>query len=200
MISLIVMASGMSKRFGENKLLFKAFNGMPIVENILLKLSDRAFRGDERLLVCRDEEVRQMGRKYGFTIIDNSKYREGKSASVKAGVRASDSKNRGLMFFVGDQPFISIETISRIKDKGIEENKIVVPLYTDDSGKERRGNPVYFPSRFKEDLLKLEGDDGGSIVIRSNLDEVLFYRVGDSSEFFDIDRKSDLEKIKGELR
>jgi len=95
------------------------------------------------------------------------------------------------MFMVGDQPFLNplvINTLIAI----FKENPrhIIVPVY---NGK--RGNPVIFPSQFKNDLLTLSGDGGGRIIIEKSRNSVKLVEIGDSSVGCDIDTQEEYEKI-----
>lgn len=198
MISFIIMASGLSRRFGENKLLFKPFENRPMIENIFKILEDEKFEEDEKIVVYKDLEIKRIADKFNFKSVENRRYTYGKSESIKCGVRNASDETEGFMFLVGDQPFISRETIKRLKEKGIKEKNIVVPIYKDNYGKMRRGNPIYFPRKFKKELLNLTSDDGGINIIEANKEKIIFYEVGSSIEFFDIDTKEDLIKLKGD--
>ncbi|MDO5708174.1 MAG: NTP transferase domain-containing protein [Andreesenia angusta] len=189
------MASGMSRRFGSNKLMIKDINNKPLLENILERLSNYVFDQDEKILIYRDEEIKSLGDKYDFKTVLNNEYLQGKSASIKLGVNNSNLDSLGYMFFVGDQPMISYETIKAIRDRGVLKDKIIVPIYYENEIK-KIGNPLYFPKRFAKDLLKLDKDDGGRTLIDYYEDEVIYLKIGSPIEFFDIDRKEDLNKFK----
>ncbi len=214
MISLIVMASGLARRFGENKLLSE-LDGKPVAEHILKKLSSiSGLESDyEKILVCRNEELKELGEKYGFKTVENTEYEKGQSESVKAGILSASDSTRGYMFFVADQPFVSCETVKKIAKVGLEnKSSIVIPVLENDlnlkserevsvagiSGEpqrtdsKKRGNPVFFPADLKMELLELRGDSGGREVISKNKDRLIFVGIDDSLEFFDIDTKEDL--------
>ena len=70
MINAIIMASGLSKRMGENKLLLK-YKNIPLVEHVLKEIKKCDF--NEVILVSQYEEVLNLGKKYNFKIIKNEK-------------------------------------------------------------------------------------------------------------------------------
>ena len=188
MVNAIIMASGLSKRMGENKLLLK-YKEIPVVEHVIREVSKCKF--NEVILVSQYDEVLKIGEKYEFKLIKNNNLEIGQSESIKLGLKSS-TKCDGFMFFVGDQPKVSIKYINKLIDS-FEKNKdnIVIPKYEN-----RCGNPVIFPYDKKNDLLLLNGDEKGKKVI-NNSNQVISVDV-DEEMLFDIDTKEDYEKIKGE--
>ncbi|UTC64698.1 NTP transferase domain-containing protein [Treponema sp. OMZ 788] len=93
------------------------------------------------------------------------------------------------MFFTADQPFLKISTIKNLLEL-YSKNKeyIIYPKYGDD-----RGSPVIIPSKYRQDLLKLEKDKGGASLI--NEDNSKFLIVENTIEGFDIDDMETYEKI-----
>jgi molybdenum cofactor cytidylyltransferase len=59
---------------------------------------------------------------------------------------------------------------------------IIVPLY---DGK--RGNPVLFSVKYREQLLSLEGDIGGRKIIQNEMENVCFENIYDKAAGLDID-------------
>ncbi|QQK07964.1 nucleotidyltransferase family protein [Miniphocaeibacter halophilus] len=189
-VSCIVMASGMSKRMNENKLLL-TLNKKMIFEYILDTISRIDF--DEVIVVTRFKEIIDYSKKYKYKVVINKNFEEGQASSIRLGVNSA-KKNNDYMFFVADQPFIREKTINYILEKNKEnKGKIIVPYYNG-----LKGNPVVFGNIFRKDLLNLSGDKGGSIVIKQNKDRVknIFIKTEDSFENFDIDNKKDYEVLK----
>ena len=93
------------------------------------------------------------------------------------------------MFFVADQPLINQKDIEKLI-RVFRENKdfIVIPKY-----KEKRGNPVIYPSLYKEEILRLEGDKGGKSIIKSS-NKIKYVEVEEDT-LFDIDNKDDFNKL-----
>ena len=158
MITAIVMASGFSKRMGLNKLLMK-YNDKFLIEHTLEKISQCDFA--EKIIVTQYEEIEKLTD--NFKVVINENAHKGQSESIKLGVKSSE-KCDGYMFFVADQPLINQKDIEKLI-RVFRENKdfIVIPKY-----KEKRGNPVIYPSLYKEEILRLEGDKGGKSIIKSS--------------------------------
>ena len=183
MITAIVMASGFSKRMGLNKLLMK-YNDKFLIEHTLEKISQCDF--EEKIIVTQYEEIEKLTD--NFKVVINENAHKGQSESIKLGVKSSE-KCDGYMFFVADQPLINQKDIEKLI-RVFRENKdfIVIPKY-----KEKHGNPVIYPSLYKEEILRLEGDKGGKSIIKSS-NKIKYVEVEEDT-LFDIDNKDDFNKL-----
>lgn len=153
-VSGVVLASGLSRRMGANKLLLP-IGGIPVIEKVIAAASDSML--EEIILVCTDDKIASIGRKYGAVIVNNLEPQLGQSNSVRLGVENSRTGTEGYMFMVGDQPFITAEVINRLLVSFSKEKcSAAVPFYNG-----QRGNPVVFSSGLKSKLLGLSGDAGG---------------------------------------
>ena len=185
MISAIVMASGFSSRMGQNKLLMK-YNDKFLIEHTLDIISKCDFK--EKILVTQYEEIKKSGEKLNFKVVTNKFPNNGQSESIKLGIKNS-IESEGYMFFVGDQPLLDRNDIEKlIKVFKEDTSYIVIPKY-----KGRRGNPVIYPSIYKEQILKLQGDKGGKTIIKSS-DKIKYVDVLENT-LFDIDNIDDFNNL-----
>lgn len=184
-INAIVMASGLSKRMGENKL-FLDFKGKEIYKHTLDLLKELDL--NKVIVVSSYDQILNEAKEMGFEAIHNDDNEVGKSSSIRLGTQACD--NESLMYFVADQPLLTIETCNKLIDAYKENEVITYPVVND-----RRGAPVIFPNSYKEDLLKLEGDQGGMILAYKQ--EVNKVEIDDESELLDIDTVKAYEDMKG---
>jgi molybdenum cofactor cytidylyltransferase len=186
-VSAIVMASGMSKRMNRDKLLMK-MNDMQIFEYILDTIIKCNFY--DKTVVAKDEEILKKSKSLGFNAVKNTEYEKGQSRSIVLGMENS-KKAHGYMFFVADQPFVSVETVNIMLDS-FEKNpgSIIVPRC-----KDKNRNPVIFPLVLREEILMLCGDNGGKAVIIKNKDKIVFVDIDREEEFMDIDTMEDYENV-----
>lgn len=190
-ITAIVLASGLSRRMGCNKLLLN-FNGIPMISHVLKLLKDFDFR--EVLVVTGYSEIEQIARMFDYRSVLNDHPEIGQSHSVVLGVTASPDSG-GWLFFNGDMPQLKAGTVRKILDTA-EENKsesrekIVVPRYGGSPGQ-----PVYFPSAFYGELTALTGDQGGRQVIRRHSSDVYYVDIEEAEQGMDIDTPEDLTRI-----
>jgi len=179
-ISGIILAAGLSKRMGGNKLLLPV-GGVPVIERILAA-ADRSKLG-EVVLVCASDEIASIGRKYGAKLVHNPAPELGQSQSVRLGAENSCPAAEGFMFLVGDQPFITDSIINQLIESFSQENcSAVVPLYNGN-----RGNPVIFSSLLRDRLLSLRGDAGGRTLLEGLEGHIVAVEFDNDTIGFDID-------------
>lgn len=185
------MASGFSNRMKQDKLLLK-IGGKTLIERVIdscvhSKLSDI-------ILVYRKDEIRDLALNSKVRVIKNENAYKGQSESIKLGVKNVRSDSKGIMFIVGDQPFLDAITINELITEFESDNeKIIIPVYNGN-----KGNPTVFPSSFKDEFFSLEGDIGGKYVISKNLEKVKYIDIENYIAGVDMDTKEEYEKMKGE--
>lgn len=187
-INCILLAAGKSSRFNGNKLLEK-FNNKPLVSHIIEKVIKLKF--NNVIMVTNNIEIERIAKENNVTIVRNPNPEYGQSHSLHLGMNI-DGNCDAYMFFVCDQPMLSIETIRQMVELYETSNKGIVCA----SYESKFGNPVIFSAKYKEALLRISGDVGGRIIIQSNLDDVVTYEVWDEVELLDIDSVNDLEYLK----
>jgi len=183
----IILASGFSRRMGQNKLLMK-IKEETIIEKVINEV--KKSKVEKIYIVTNNEEIKSIAYKSDIEVIENKDAIKGQSESIKLAVK--EIKEKGdFMFFCGDQPFIDFITINNlINESKKNKNKIIVPIF-----ESRKGNPVIFPENFRLDLLNIEGDVGGRYIIKSNKDKVVFFEVNKEIFLKDIDNNEEYKEI-----
>ncbi|MDO5048099.1 MAG: nucleotidyltransferase family protein [Anaerococcus sp.] len=184
-ISAIIMASGLSERMGTNKLLMKVFD-KKLYQQTLDLVEKVGF--DQVILVSSYKEILEDGENRGFISLYNENNIVGKSESIKLGVN-NTKEDSAMMFFVADQPLLSLETVKVLIEEFRKNPMITYPRST-----KRRGAPVIFPSQYRDDLLNLTYDQGGMVLVKDdNKNEVL---IEDVRELWDVDTYENLMEIR----
>jgi len=155
-VSCVILAAGCSKRMGKNKLALK-LKGKTILEHTV----NNALKSKvgEVIVVTRPTNgwVKNIFPEHIVKTVINPLYRQGVSTSLKTGLTALHPLSQGVVFALGDQPFITTEVYnSLIENYASKMNLVTCPLF-----KEKRGNPVLFDRRTWPLLLNLKGDIGG---------------------------------------
>lgn len=186
MVSAILLAAGESQRMGRPKQLLPFGSSTILGKTIDNLLSSRA---DEVIVVLgtRAGAMKQVIAGRQVKVVVNPDYRKGMSASLIAGLERVDSKAQWVMVALADQPLIDKDTYNRLIEGALGcDMGIILPTY-----RSKRGNPVIFSIKYKDELLGLEGDVGGREILRKHPDDILEVAVGSEGVTIDINNLDD---------
>ena len=190
----VVLAAGMSQRFGQPKQLAKLDNKIMLEWVLDSALTSRLARV---VLVVGHEHpkiIQALGSKTNhprLKIVINDRYQQGQSGSLQVGLRNVQKNFDSVMFILGDQPKLRSDTIDLLLESfWNSEKSICVPVC---SG--IRGNPTIFSRAAYASLMAIEGDIGAREIIRTNQEHILYVELDDPQSFVDIDSPQDLELL-----
>ena len=186
MVSAILLAAGESQRMGRPKQLLPFGSSTILGKTIDNLLSSRA---DEVIVVLgtRAGAMKQVIAGRQVKVVVNPDYRKGMSASLIVGLERVDSKAQWVMVALADQPLIDKDTYNRLIEGALGcDMGIILPTY-----RSKRGNPVIFSIKYKDELLGLEGDVGGREILRKHPDDILEVAVGSEGVTIDINNLDD---------
>lgn len=188
-VTAIILAAGLGRRMNGDKLHLK-LNGKEIIDTVLSTVSSVAFK--ETIVVTNDPVIAAKANLLNLTPVPNLEAPTGQSTSIIKGILASGNNTSGYLFIMGDQPLLSKDTLEVIL-KAFEESptSIILPMYG-----EKSGSPVLFPSTLKTELLSLQGDFGGKVVLKNHPELIKKVAISSHQELFDVDTKEDYEAIK----
>ena len=186
-VGCLLMAAGNAERFGENKLLCAAWDGRSLIEHALDAIPRECFA--RVLVVTQYPEITALAKECGFETLQNGHPERGQSETIRLGTRALSDCD-AICFMVADQP-LRRETLAREVDFFSSHRECIIALGHNGA----RGNPCLFPARFFPELLALEGDVGGSAVIKNHLDALLLFESPEA-ELRDVDTKAALAAIR----
>lgn len=192
-VAAIVLAAGLSKRMGEDKLSLK-LGESTIFETTLQAITKAGFQ--QVIVVSRPgSNLADQARNCNCRLVENPTPEEGLSSSLKAGLKALDSTIQGALFALADQPLITPELYSLLSKSYRKKLKLVTcPLY---QGK--RGNPTIFDRRTWPALKQIEGDQGGRSLLRYLAEEQVDYiRVDDPAVITDLDTPADYARLRNQ--
>ncbi len=184
---IIYLASGSGRRFGCNKLLHPV-EGKPMYLHGLLTLQKVVeCRQDCRLLVVsRYEEIRKTAISLGIPAADCPESEKGISYTIRAGIEALGQVTQEdfLLFAVADQPWLSEESVEKLLEQAVPGRMGATLCWGD-----RPGNPNLFSARLIPELLALEGDRGGRVVLKKH--QTILVQAQSAKELEDIDILTD---------
>ena len=193
-IKKIILAAGLSKRYGLKNKLTQHINNKPIINCLMDKLLS-IYDTSELLIVTgyEHETIINLINNSDIEYIFNNDYKKGIGTSISAGIRELDKTIRGVMIVPADMPIISTKDLIKLQNKFLELNcsKVIFPKY-----KSQVGNPVILPKKYFNILEGLKGDFGAKSQI--NKTDIITVNT-DIGTIFDIDTVSNLKKAENIL-
>lgn len=191
-VGAVVLAAGLSARFGGNKLLAR-LGDRPLLGHALEVLCG-AQGIARRAAVVSDARVAQLVREAGLEVIKNDEPKLGQAHSIVLAAQAMRDMD-ALLLMAGDQPLLRAATLTRLLRAFTESGKGIACL---EDGT-HRGNPAVFSAAYGERLLSLTGDRGAGALLRANEADLLVVPCTDADELSDADTPQALERIRERL-
>ncbi len=183
-ISAIVLAAGESRRMGSTKQLLP-LEGKVLLQDALDSLEKSEV--DEVILVLGHdaERIRREVTAPHARIVFNANYATGMVTSIQQGLAVLDESADAFFIVLGDLPGIGPAVYNQL----IEEFRrahpakgIIVPVY-----QSKRGHPVLFSIKYREESLRLRGDIGLREILLNHPGEILPVEVETDAILADID-------------
>jgi molybdenum cofactor cytidylyltransferase len=168
-VGVVVLAAGRSSRMGaQSKLLLPWRDGEPILHHVVR--AALAWHPREIVVVVRPDQFALAGARAGLPVrlAGNSRWSEGMGTSLAAGIAALGPAVEAALVLLGDSPDVEPAIIAAlVAAYQATGQPIVVPFYGDEPGP-----PTLFARRMFPDLLRLQGDTGGRLIVRHYPDHV----------------------------
>lgn len=202
MICAIVLAAGLSRRMGAQKVLLPfgppprqasgdaGAGGKTVITHIVDQLL--ASKVDKVCVVTghQAERIRQELSSRPVSIVDNPEYESGMLSSVRRGLRALPKQCKTVLVAIGDQPSITSKLVdSMIQSFETSGKQILVPCY---DGK--RGHPILFSVHYRQEILMCYDDVGLRGLLHTHPEEVFELTVSSSSVLSDMDVPEDYRR------
>lgn len=205
-VGCVIMASGLSRRFGTNKLLAD-FCGQPMLCRVFAATATPGI--DARIVVTRSEEVQALCRAHGVPVLLHS--RPGRNDTVRLGLSVlleQQPELSGCMFLPGDQPLLRRETVEAMTERFCHEQSALTEwqketereifrlgAVADNDPTPLVGSPVLFGSSFFSELLTLPENKGGNVLLKKYPAQVRTICIADSAELLDADTPEVLQQL-----
>ncbi len=181
-IGCVIMASGLSKRFGTNKLL-QDIDGKMLIDRVLELTEGELFAG--RVVITRTEEVASICKEKQIPVILHTC--PNRNDTVRLGTEYLKEMD-GWVFCPCDQPLLKRESIEKLLDAPYVHDDLLARLHW----KETLGTPIFFGKKYFDELCNLPEKKGGSYIVKKNPEKVQLVSVQDEKELWDLDTPEDL--------
>ena len=117
-VKKIVLAAGLSKRYGSENKLSALINGKSIINHTIDNLLKTFSYKDIIVVLGHDyENIINLINNSKISFIKNKIYKNGIGSSISTGMQKIDLNTIGVMIVPGDMPFIEKEDLIKIQNK-----------------------------------------------------------------------------------
>ena len=203
-VGCVIMASGLARRFGSNKLLAD-FGGRPLLCRALEVTATPALAA--RVVVTRSAEVKALCDAQAVPCLLHSL--PGRNDTVRLGLEAllEQCPNlAGCIFLPGDQPLLQRETLEALitafaqTQKETERAIFRLGARAAHGPDTVVGSPVLFEKGLFQELLTLPQGMGGSVLLRKYPAHVHTVYIADRNELADADTPEALAQLEALAR
>ena len=203
-VGCVIMASGLARRFGSNKLLAN-FGGRPLLCRALEITATPALAA--RVVVTRSAEVKALCDAQAVPCLLHSL--PGRNDTVRLGLEAllEQCPNlAGCIFLPGDQPLLQRETLEALitafaqTQKETERAIFRLGARAAHGPDTFVGSPVLFGCGYFPALCTLPEGKGGGVVAKAHKERVRTIEVSSKWELFDVDTPDDLQTLQAHLK
>jgi molybdenum cofactor cytidylyltransferase len=188
-VTAIILAGGTSRRMGAVNKLLMDWRGKPVICHVAQ--TALASKAGQSIVVTGHDADAIAGALEGVNvrIVHNSRFEEGLSTSLAAGITALGKEASGAAILLADMPMFDVGTLNTLIDafETTQERMICVPVCEG-----RRGNPVLWPRHYFSDILQLSGDLGARNLLTTFKDQVKEVSCPDDGVLKDFDTPDDI--------
>lgn len=165
-LSAVILAAGMSRRYGKSNKLLELFGGEALVRRSLQPFLGLGLKELVVVLGYEGDRVGTVLRGLPVRLVVNPEFAEGMGSSLAFGVKALRGDGLdGCLVSLGDLGELREEEVRKVCSTFYEEGgeRVVVPTFEG-----QRGHPVCFPQSCFEGLRRLTGDRGAKGLVEGN--------------------------------
>jgi molybdenum cofactor cytidylyltransferase len=191
-IGLLLLAAGASTRMGTPKQLMH-YEGQSFLRRAAESANASVCNPVVVVLGANAEEVRGELERLPVLIVENRRWEEGMSSSIRAGLETLVAECEGVggvVIMLCDQPFVTVEVINELAETHRKTGKLIVA-----SGYgEACGVPVLFSNELFAELAALEGRQGAKQIIANHPLDVATVCFPEGA--VDVDTPQDYERLR----
>jgi molybdenum cofactor cytidylyltransferase len=185
----ILLAAGLSSRMGRIKALLP-WKGRTLIQYQIEQLQAAGIGEVIVVLGYKAEQLLKEIAAYNVKAVINPHYEKGKSSSIRIGVSAMQSGERGILISAVDQPVPAKTIVLMFQHLQESGASVIIPAY-----RGKRGHPILFRCNLKSDLLHVNEETKGlRNVIHKHQDHIAFMDTNDPSVLYHFNKPEDYIK------
>lgn len=175
MISCVLLAAGLSTRFGSPKPLAQ-LKRATVIEHLQNTLIDSQVQEVIVVLGAHGEHIQtHLLNHKKIRIVYNKDYNLGQTSSFKVGLQHISEDSQGIMLLPTDYPLIQTKTINVL----IEIFRATKPLILIPTYHGKKGHPPIYHRTLTETILKMDNACGINNLMHQNASAVKLFEVND---------------------
>lgn len=195
MISCILLAAGLSSRFGSPKAL-AIINQKPLIEHLQARLIKTNLGEIIIVLGAHAELIKpHLFNHKKIRFVYNKDYNFGQTSSLKIGLKNISSGSQGFMLLPVDYPVIQAVTIDQLLETFLKD----APLILMPTFENKKGHPPIFDIALKQEFLSLEDTTGLNTIARRHEKDVQSIYVADEGIVMSFNTTEEFEIIKAKI-
>ena len=155
-VSGLILAAGTSSRFGEQAKQLLPWRGTTLLGWVVRQVELSPLDEVVVMVGHQAEEIRHSVTPHRARFVEAHGFREGCTASIRAGLEALDAKAQAVVLILGDQPEIDSEIIATV----VEGWRHLQAPAVRTSYRGHAGHPMLFAQALFGQLKALHGDKG----------------------------------------
>lgn len=164
----------------------------PILAHVLRSVGGSLVGETVLVLGYAADRVRPAVSLNGVRVVENPRFAEGMSGSLRAGVAALSPESEAFFVVLGDEPFVRSSTLDAlIAARDRTHARIVLPVYQG-----VRGNPVLIDRSLANEVDELTGDRGCRALRLRHPEESVEVPVDDPGVVIDLDTPEDVARAR----
>ena len=161
--ALVILASGLSERFGKADKLIADFRGKPLVQHVVDAAAEIPFAERFAVIPTSSKARRKLFNYAGYSLIENDRPDVGQGSSLRLAASAVHAQGyEAICVMLGDMPFVQKEDVINLlqnlsnKDRAISCcNKKLIP-------------PAIFKNAALDELAKIKLKSGAKALFKSD--------------------------------
>ena len=189
-VSIIILAAGLSTRFGRNKLL-EPIGRRTMIEHVVSEsLSSNA---KQVIVVCGydSQKIEEILKEYPCDIIFNEDFEKGQSFSVRCGLSRVKQEANAVIVLPGDIALLDRSMINAVIDEYSTCHSLIVTA----GHHGRSGHPILFDTNLLGELENINEETRGlKSVVSRHKSQVRLVETSEAS-VLDVDTQDDLSRL-----